>query len=199
VERAQLEDGAEFQLGEVLLRFRTDAAARLAPGAQLEPAPTVASESGPRMSARAPAPAVSKEPGEPKQSDEIELEGEWTEPAQRVIAPSRAEPQSMPTAAVPIRPAPATALQRAAAAEAARRGSSAAPNAASARSVLQFQRFEDQGGFLASDLGQQPLWVKTVLAIVLLALFAGLFWGAFRVTAYLRSSGVARTENVEQR
>src|SRR5438067_10595125 len=70
VERARIDDGAEFQLGEVLVRFRAEvhapSAMPTAPQAPLAP---------PIQARPAPKPAA------PIDVDEIVLEGEWDETA----------------------------------------------------------------------------------------------------------------------
>ena len=139
------------------------------------------------------------------------LEGEWDETApivtpRPIVAPvppvsigSSAPTLPIPsTPAGPQRPSRSAAMQQAVAA-AARRGPAGAPTAASARGLLQYNRVEDRGGFFASDLGQQPLWVRALLVVAALALFAGVFWLAFRGTAYLKNRGATQTESVEER
>jgi predicted component of type VI protein secretion system len=190
VERARLDDGAEFLLGEVSVRFRADSHATLGehamPGAPTAP-PMPPSEIRPK-------------PSVPIDVDEIQLEGEWNETAQRAQQPPivEAPTASSPTLNVPRGPPRSAAMQQAVAA-AARNAPLGAPNAASARTLLQYNRVEDRGGFFASDLGQQPLWIKTLIVLVALALCVGGFWVAFHGTAYLKNRGAAETENVEDR
>src|SRR5262249_7565307 len=77
VERAPLGDGDEFQLGEVLLRFRAD----IATGERAaQPAPSEEVRAEPRT----PAGRVEAEPAdEERLHEEVLLEGDWSEPAAR--------------------------------------------------------------------------------------------------------------------
>jgi hypothetical protein len=55
-----------------------------------------------------------------------------------------------------------------------------------ARGVLQFNRVDNREGLFRSELGQQPLWLRALVVIGALALFAGIFWFTFRGTAWLK-------------
>jgi predicted component of type VI protein secretion system len=129
VESAPLEDGVEFQVGEVLLRFRADAAA---------------------------------EPG----MDEIALEEE----------PAVAAPEPRP-AAPPAAPLERTVLAARRAAEPETRG----------RGILQYKRIADRPGFFASDLAQQPLWIRLGAGLIALLAFAAIFLFAFKGTSILKA------------
>jgi hypothetical protein len=197
-----LEDGAEITLGEVLLRFRSE----------------VASVELPAQRARPPAPDARATPAAagPTIEDEIVLEGDWEERepspmAQTVFAPhaaphARPAPEIFtpaPRAPVPMSPSAAAASEFAGARSAPPMPGGIAHRAAGPvsanRSVLQYQRVADRPGFVNSDLAQQPLWLKLALALLALAVFAGVFWFAFQGTSFLKSKtqheqGDAQTE-----
>jgi hypothetical protein len=173
MENAALDDGLEFQLGEVALRFRVEVA---------PPAP------------RAPAPS---DPGE------IVLEGEWSRaPPNAAPLPERELERTASTRsplpetirarppAPPIAPSGAPRAGLAVRAPVAGKG-----GAAASRAVLQYQRVADAGGAFNTDLAQQPWWIKLLLAIVALALFAGIFWLAFRCAAFFKGQVAAPVED----
>lgn len=173
VRRAVLADGDEFALGEVLLRFRSDA------GGELGDAGVLAGS--------APARGLAFERVEEPVA-EIELEGDWSNVTHVPSVPVRAspaEPVARPTSAGPAQ-APAAAgapsrLRAAAALAASQRGAGAAQ-----RGILQYQREPDRQGFFSADLAQQPLWVRFAVWVAVIALFIVLFWLAFRGTAFLK-------------
>lgn len=157
--RIELADLAEFKLGEVLLRFRDEPAG--APQVELEEPP-------PAPAPRAPA---------REELDEIVLE-EAPEPARPAVsAPQRPlEPTVValrPTLASqppsPVRPASAQGF------------------AQRSDRVLQYHKQADARGFLSSDLEQRPLWVRALVFVLVLAVFAGVVWLAFRATAFFKA------------
>src|SRR5262249_19010509 len=46
--------------------------------------------------------------------------------------------------------------------------------------VLQYHRIQDRDGFFASDLAQQPLWIKAGAVLIALVVFAAIFFFAFK-------------------
>jgi pSer/pThr/pTyr-binding forkhead associated (FHA) protein len=143
-----LNDGDEFQVGDVHLRFR------FSPGEQ--PAkPEVAN------------PDVAK-----PEMEEISLEEE--EPiAIPAPAPARVERVATPLErTVASQPRPGEPEQRGA-------------------RILQYKKIQDREGFFASDLAQQPLWIKFGAALLALALFGAIFLFAFKGTSFLKSRASA--------
>lgn len=53
--------------------------------------------------------------------------------------------------------------------------------------VLQYHRIPDREGFFASDLAQQPLWIKAGAVLLALLVFAAIFVFAFKGTSILKS------------
>ena len=200
VARAGLADGEEVLLGEVLLRFRADVAVGTAPGAAAHAATVAASAPGATFERAPPADK------ELVLEDEILLEGEWTAPPARpeepapTSAPARVStqaPRGAPASAVPVRAPVSTAsapdtgplapsLDARAARPAADAGFSARGAASAGRGILQYKREPDRAGFLHADLAQQPLWIRAGVWLLVLVVFAGLFWAAFRATAYFK-------------
>lgn len=187
VPAADLADGDEFRLGEVLLRFRADAPSAqpaVPPSAPppaaanppaLEPAPVAAPEI--RFHAR----GVSRaEPAD--EPAEIELEGDWSEPASAPPArAASATPRAETESARPAR-APTAAPRSIAGDERARKLAAAGvapgarPAATDARGVLQFHRVEQREGVLRQELDQQPLWLRIGVVAIVLVVVAGLAW-----------------------
>lgn len=167
VPSAPLEDGDEFQLGEVLLRFRTAIVAEAAAA----PTPPIT-----------PAPATAPPP--PRGAQEITLEGDW-DPAAATRGPS-ASPFAAPRPASPLAEAPSLARTTLA---------MPFPGAPVQRGqrVLQFHKISDRPGFFAAEIGQQPLWVRIGVGIVAIAIFAGLFLLAFKSASFLK----AKTQRAE--
>lgn len=197
VERAPLEDGAVFACGELELRFRVEEdAAEVA-----EPPRAARAPAAPATPVPAP---VASDPGE-LDLDEIVLE----EPDEPVPPPPRPAPRTEtpaarsapPSSAAPASStAPARRSERRAGGSTVHRARPAAdePVRSTSRGVLQYQRVEDREGFLASDLAQQPAWVKLVVALLVAGLFAALGWAAFRGTTFLREKRAGDTlEDVE--
>lgn len=142
VPSAELHDGSEFALGEVLLRFRADSA--VAAGAA-PPAEKMAQAAGPArrepspsdelrnqlartdlVRARAPEGAASPPPRAPRSEEEIVLEGDWDgerAPEKPAVAPpSSAASRSSAGTAASVAP-PSSASSEASAAPAARASS----------------------------------------------------------------------------
>lgn len=190
VERAALVDGTLFCLGELELRFRV-AAEREDDELEFD------------LASRAPATTervdVDGDEIVLEGSDEIDLgsvtherEAPSARPAARrrslgpgaasdggaASAPART-PERNPRAAAADPSARARA--RAGIAERPARSDDRAE-----RGILQYQRVADRQGFFASDLAQQPPWVKLLVGLVLVVVFVGLVWGAMRGTTLLR-------------
>jgi len=53
--------------------------------------------------------------------------------------------------------------------------------------ILQYKRIQNRDGFFASDLAQQPLWIKFGAALLALALFGAIFLFAFKGTSFLKA------------
>jgi predicted component of type VI protein secretion system len=222
VPRLALDDGAEFTLGEVLMRFRADAA-RVPATPMTPPIPATASASAHEASRANPADVVRDtgdvaDRGEIDEVDEIVLEGEWDAPAREAPAlepgPQTAfAPRAMPpapssppavlspspsrgTVAPPARTADVRAAEAGVPLARASGGiATRAGDAASTnRAVLQYGRIHDRPGFFNADLAQQPLWLKLVLALAALAVFLALFWFAFKSTSFLKGKAVHGTD-----
>ena len=165
--RAALADGAEFKLGEVLCRFRADAAA---------PAPV-------------PVPAAPRPPVEDEivleSAEEPELElpddpAPVPAPA-RVQAPAPARPPAPPPFPKPANPSPelvSTARRPTPGFEQRDRG------------VLQYSKVEAHGGFLQEELSQQPWYLKIGVWILALALCTLAAWAAFHATSFFKEKVV---------
>lgn len=190
-----LDEGVEFQLGDVLLRFG---------------APRVASTAKPVVA--------------PSDPGEIVLEGDWSAPLDRLPPPSRPaivprdlertqerpRPVVPPSSSSPSSPpqrlfvsrapgalppiAPARGASGASTRGVAMRTGGTGQGADASRALLQYSKVEARAGFAASDLAQQPLWARLALALGALALFAGLAWGAFHVGAFFKG----KTTSVEE-
>ena len=64
----------------------------------------------------------------------------------------------------------------------------AAPRArAGAPAPARFERAARRTGFLSADLEQQPFWMRCLLALLVLALGAGLAYGAYRAVLLVRA------------
>jgi len=211
VEALELEDGVEFQLGEVVLRFRGDEvkdAGAAAPAAS---------------GAGAPAPTASRSVAPAPEPDEIVLEGEWSDaPAPAPRPPSASAParELERTQLSPIRPptaspaagppavssrAPAAATRGPAAATRGPAVATRAPvsgqgGAAAARGLLQYSKVVERGGFAERDLAQQPWWIKGLIGVAALAVFALVFWLAFSGTSFFKGklAGEAEPAAVEE-
>ncbi len=211
VPAADLDDGDEFRLGEVLLRFRADvsstpSAPAPAPASAREPesAPAPARESAPQPEIRFHARGASRaEPAE--EPAEIELEGDWSQPS--APAPARRRPEPEPSqgatdAARPGAPSPTAAPRSIASDERARKlaaaglGSTARTGAADARGVLQFHKVEQQEGILRQELDQQPAWLRFTVIAGVLVLVAVLSWLGYQAATATKAR-LAPAESVE--
>jgi predicted component of type VI protein secretion system len=190
-----LEDQAEFQLGEVLLRFRlTDAAPAVA-----QPAAAAPLASAAPVASIAPA-------GEP---DEISLE----EPEPDAGARSFASPEPKPAAParIPVDPhmirttisprVPPAPPPLAAARSVADTGFGPAPAAGAAISrsanragerILQYHKVENVRGVGGTDLAQLPGAAKFLIALGAAVVLAGLAWLAFSGTSLVKERIVER-------
>ncbi len=63
-----------------------------------------------------------------------------------------------------------------------------APRSALEATTFSAARSPRRTGFFAGELEQQPLWLRGLLVLFLLALSAGLFFGAFKAVQFLRAS-----------
>jgi len=177
VPRAPLSDGDEFELGEVLLRFRLEGAA----AASLPAIPAQAPAPAPAAIPPAPAPAAIP-PAPVAAEGEIVLEGDWDPMA--TPAPAAMRPAASDDPDAPGVPRMESARARASAKLAA---AGALPKAAAGgRGVLQYNKVEARPGFLGADLGQQPWWIKTAAVVLALVMFALVGWLAFRGTMWMR-------------
>jgi len=52
--------------------------------------------------------------------------------------------------------------------------------------ILQYKKIPDRPGFFASDLAQQPLWIRFGLGLIAIAMFAAIFLLAFKGTSFLK-------------
>jgi len=162
VAEAALADGEEFLIGEVLLRFRSEL--------RTEP-------EKPRAEIRQPEPKLAE-----LELEEIELESAAEPDLEPTISAAQtafAPPPTLPTTSrtepaltgVPVQPAgptrPGVTVQR-------------------GQGVLQYKRIPDREGFLASDLAQQPLWIRIGAGLLALAVFAAILYFAFKGTTILR-------------
>jgi len=187
-ERLELRDGLLFELGQVELRVRLEAAGEAPPPATPERAPTpVEREPAPEVS-----PSAEVEEPEPELDlgDEIELEGEElldAPPPRPIAGPARSAPPA---------PAAPRAAPPGAAASAPRAGGVDVRDAG--RQVLQFSKHHQERGFFSSDLAQYPAWVRLLAAILALALFVGVAYLAFRGTGALKERAVGGVEVEEE-
>jgi hypothetical protein len=114
-------------------------------------------------------------PGEPAKKAELEEIALEEEPVPEA-APSPPPPPPAPIerAAAPL-DRTATSIPR-----------PGVPELRGAR-VLQYHRIADREGFFASDLAQQPLWIRAGAVLLALAVFAAIFFFAFKGTSILKS------------
>ena len=180
---AALEDGDEFQVGEVLLRFRAAA-------------PAATSAAIPGSAASPTVDPASAEAG----ADEITLE---EDPIAALPAPSSSGPSTVarltslaakppapvgrPSEPVGRPPAePATPLERTVANV--RRTMQPDPRA---KKVLQYHKIQDREGFFASDLAQHSAWIKIGAVLLALVVAAAIFLFAFKGTSFLKAKTTA--------
>lgn len=175
VDEAPLEDGEEFLLGDVEVRFRVGV--RASPPASatepVEPERTTPNVETTYLPASA-SPAIEAD------GDELELEGDWDE---SLPAPAAPVPPPRPPAAPresPARSGAETARRRAEAVGAPVGGARATT---SGGRILQYQRVENRPGLFGADLAQLPAATRIGLYALVLAVVAALAWGAFRLAA----------------
>lgn len=202
VERAELSDMDEFQIGELLVRFRTNAP-ELAPA----PAPTVA----PAPPSTPPRPAESE-------ADELVLEGgdEEPAPARTPVQPPRPgappprklDENLLPTQVSPRVPPPAPPTFQHSMLDTGfgRPGGVAGASVSRAKAgpgerILQYHKVESGGGLGGVELAQLSGTTKLALFALATLLAAAIAWFAFRVAAStkerLTGSGGASDESVE--
>lgn len=195
VPSAPLEDGSEFLIGEVLLRFRSDAVAVKATepvsspprASQVEDAPDeivieedpLAALPAPAQAVRTPAPGFrSTAPGVAGQPAEVgaSADGLSAAPDGSPAAPSRIASEFERTMfAKPHREA---TVQR-------------------GRGILQYKKIPERSGLFASDLSQQPLWVRLGAGLLAIALFAAIFLFAFKGTSFLKGKAAGGGTTME--
>jgi predicted component of type VI protein secretion system len=193
----RLTDGGTLSVGDVELRFRLEeAGVREAPPARA---------AAPAPAAPAPAPEVEEldlEEAE-EEPDGLVFEGEELfdapPPATATPAPAAARREPEPAAPAPV--AGTAARDRAAerlarAGIRTRPGTDGGPVQDSARPVLQYSRHASGGGALSADLAQYPGWVKALVGLLVVGLFVGLFWLAFRLAGSLGSRSLDGGEPV---
>lgn len=205
VESAPLRDGADFQLGDVRIRFQ-DEAQSAKPASKVEVDEIVlegewdTEPSSPRPVVSRPAEASSVGE-ETERTMRSELDRTVVRPIQRraesaaaekVAAPSRSGPESSAPAA---RSGAAPPVVRGVQMRAPERGQG---GAAATRAVLQFNKVEARGGFSQSDLAQQPTWMKLAIGFGALAIFAGLAWAAFQAVSVFKQSTEGAPIEVEE-
>jgi predicted component of type VI protein secretion system len=162
--RAELEGQQEFLIGELLVRLKLESPVPAAPQT-------------------ASAPQTSPAPHE----EEIVLEGSEDfvlgETVQREV------PRQVVEAARPVAPRVVAAPSASAVAAAAARG----PELGQKSGVLQYHKQTQRRGMLITELGQYPLWVRSLVYLVLIALFALLAYGSYRFTTSLREKATTGT------
>lgn len=65
------------------------------------------------------------------------------------------------------------------------------------RGILQYKKIADRPGFYASDLAQQPLWIRLGAGLIALALFAAIFLFAFKGTSFLKGQAAGGSDGIE--
>lgn len=182
VEQVQLEEGGTFYVGDLEMRFREEAQ-----GVQL-----LRKEAKP-----APAPEPEIEFGEAEETEDalgIAFEGEELfdspppAPAPRAPQPATPDGESRPAPA-PRTPAQNKQAERMAAAGI-RPSAAAIGKVSDGRPVLQFSKPKGSTGFFSNDLGQYPLPVRLAVGAVVILVFAGLFYFAYRSANSLKGRAV---------
>ena len=176
---AALADGEEFQVGDVLLRFRA---------------------------AVPPPEPIAEPPSEPEHAEEIEPDEITLEedPVSALPSPlSTRSPSTTPMPAASAMPLAASAGPRVARSLKAPAATPLERTVANVRrtmqtedrgkKVLQYNRIPDQAGFFGSDLAQYPLWIKIGAVVFALVVSAAIFLVAFKGTSFLK----ARTTSSE--
>jgi pSer/pThr/pTyr-binding forkhead associated (FHA) protein len=176
VPRAPVADGDEFQLGEVLLRFRLA-------GATAAAHPRASDVADDRS------PAVIHDVRPAVASDEIVIEGDWesqeTMPPRQMNITGPAMPAPAPPQA-PLVETPRMETARQRATEKLRAAGAMPAAVTGSRGVLQYNKVEAREGFAASDLGQQPWWIKAAVLVLVTLVCAVVAWLAFRGTIWMR-------------
>ncbi|MFN0242258.1 MAG: glutaredoxin family protein [Planctomycetota bacterium] len=163
----ELDDGDEFALGEVLLRFR-----RAAPPPAASAPSTARATDTQRALERQVAAASNTDRAA---SSDIELEGEWSE------APASPLAQTSVRRAAVV-PAPQAAASAPSAVDPARRATTPLRTGG----LAQRARAPQRSGLFGADLGQLPWWIRALLFAGALALAAVLFVLAFQGTRLLK-------------
>ncbi|MFT7669559.1 MAG: hypothetical protein ACI8X5_002264 [Planctomycetota bacterium] len=178
--KINLIDGQRFDVGQLEMRYRFESQGATAPPRPL-----------PRQEAIA---ATENEPDEIEPKG-IEFEEELQEELDDEILFEGEElfDEPSPVAAPAPRSVPAPAPNRAPTPE--RRVSSSQPESASApvresRPALQFSGHKEPSGFFSADLSQYPLPLRLLAGLIVLALFVGLFYFAYRATGTLKERAV---------
>ncbi len=201
-----LDDGDEFRLGEVVLRFRAEIVAVATPAPRTPPVVVV-----PRAPSTPPEPErvvpgeMRFEPRGPSRASpadepvEIELEGDWgAAPPAREARASQSAPPERGISRAPRTDAPAaTAAPRSAANDerarklaAAGIGPSARGSERDARGVLQFHKVARADGVLRQDLGQQSTWLRTLVLVLIAAGMVALAWFGYQAAIAAKSQAV---------
>jgi predicted component of type VI protein secretion system len=183
VEDIELEDGLSFRVGELELRFRHVAqgavGALRAQVASTEPEPELES--------------FEEEPEPAEESGGIEFEDESLFDAAPKLQKA---PISAPMPAAPEKPkappksAPNRQAERLAAAGIQLGQASAGRGSEGGRPILQYSRNNDSAGFLTSDLGQYPLWIRFVAGFAAVAVFGAIFYFAMQGAQSLKGRAV---------
>jgi pSer/pThr/pTyr-binding forkhead associated (FHA) protein len=185
---AALADGDEFQIGDVLLRFR---AAVPPPEPEAMPAqpPETANVSPARRIAEPdeitleedPVSALPSRPSIPSTSS-TRAPSTITPPAASAN-PDVSAPGAHAARSLKARPAPAaTPLERTVA-----NVQRTMQTEDRGKKVLQYHRIPDREGFFGSDLAQYPLWIKLGAIVFALLVSAAIFLVAFKGTSFLKS------------
>ncbi len=187
-----LRDGDVFYLGEVELRLRTDGEV----GRGIDTASAEGFEETASGRIEDPSPpgntGVRLTTAPSRESAEFELEGEWDEQAVISHRPIHGHPVKRPVDSQDAadRVDPAGTAQRARAAQRAEAlgGTPSRPTGttASGGKVLQYQKRENRGGLLSTDISQQPLLVRWLLYILLVGACGGMVWAAYHLTTSVR-------------
>lgn len=178
VQRLELSDGDVFRLGDVELRFRL--AGEPAPQPEPRPGPPPRVEPPP-MRAPAPTSPPAPAPARAEELDPGEIVLEDADAGPAASLPPR--PAARAVAPRPLPPSPSPSPTGVA-----RRGAPLAPDVRrrDERPLLQYHRVADRGGPFTADLSQYPAWLRVGAVLLALALFAGIFWFAFRGTSALK-------------
>lgn len=181
VKTALLKDLEEFRVGALELRIRIDGKSPEVSPSVSAPAPSATTKKSPAAApVETPAPeAILPQENPAPQSDlseesslEIELEGDWSEPAAPTISFTPPAQESGERSFSP----PAS------------HNAPAAQTQDPARPVLQSAVSGRSAGLLSGDLGQQPLLVRWGLYLLAVAFFIGLAWGVSRLVFGVRKA-----------